>query len=54
MNLKKVQQLNKDNKWKLMWILFKEIIIKNKIMGTIVQMKPHREENIVFRKRRCP
>lgn len=48
----KLKEMQKMNKWKLIWLLFKKIIIEDRVIGTIVQMNPFREENIVFRKRK--
>ena len=48
----KVKDLKTMNKWKLIWKLFYNIIIRDRVMGTIVQMFPVRDETIVFRKRK--
>ena len=46
------KDLNKMTKWELMKLFTQKIVIEDRIPGVLTQMKPKREDNIVFRKRK--
>ena len=48
----KLNELKDMNRYKLTWLFVKKCLIQNRVPGTIVQMKPKREESIVFRRRK--